>query len=61
MRMPLLISLVLCSVLLSACGKKGPLYLPEAPKEANSSQPSSVKSSALRLQPLENQSQQEKS
>lgn len=61
MRMPLLISLVLCSILLSACGKKGPLYLPEEPKEANKTQQSSMKSSAFRLQPFENQSQQEKS
>ena len=61
MRMPLLISLVLCSILLSACGKKGPLYLPEEPKEANRTQQSNIQNSALRLQPLENQSQQEKS
>ncbi|MEA1989728.1 MAG: lipoprotein [Pseudomonadota bacterium] len=61
MRMPLFISLVLCSILLSACGKKGPLYLPEEPKEANSTQQSSLDSNALRIHPLENQSQQEKS
>lgn len=61
MRMPLFISLILCSILLSACGKKSPLYLPEEPKEATNTQQSSIQSSALRLQPLENQSQQEKS
>ena len=61
MRMPLFISLVLCSILLSACGKKGPLYLPEEPKEAHNTQQSSTQSSALRLQFLENQLQQEKS
>ena len=61
MRMPLFISLVLCSILLSACGKKGPLYLPQEPKETNNTQKQSMNSSALRLQSLENQSQQEKS
>jgi len=61
MRMPLFISLILCSILLSACGKKGPLYLPEEPKEASNTQQSNIESSALRLQALENQSQQEKS
>ncbi|WEJ62345.1 LPS translocon maturation chaperone LptM [Thiomicrorhabdus lithotrophica] len=61
MRIPLFISLVLCSILLSACGKKGPLYLPEEPKEANNTQQSSLESNVLRIQPLENKLQQDKS
>lgn len=34
MRMPIIMSFILCTLLLSACGKKGPLYVPEDTKKS---------------------------
>jgi len=53
MRMPLLLSLLSCVLLLSACGKKGPVYLPDnkAEKPLASNQ-----THALRLHPLQEKS-----
>ncbi|BCN94133.1 hypothetical protein THMIRHAM_19180 [Thiomicrorhabdus immobilis] len=61
----LFVTVICCSILLSACGKKGPLYLPEEPKSQTSSaltQSNHIEYSALlRLLPTETPSQQEKS
>ncbi|WP_029408255.1 lipoprotein [Thiomicrorhabdus sp. Milos-T2] len=62
---PLLISIILCSIMLSACGKKGPLYLPDEPKKQamNTSKVSSINmpQQALRLATIQTRLQQDKS
>ena len=53
MRMPIILSLLTCALLLSACGKKGPVYLPDDKAEKPLA---SNHSNALRLQPHQEKS-----
>lgn len=58
---PLLISIVLCAIMLSGCGKKGPLYLPDEPKQQALKTANIDMQQALRLQPTQNRLQQDNS
>ncbi|MDX1351379.1 MAG: lipoprotein [Thiomicrorhabdus sp.] len=53
MRMLTILSLLACVLTLSACGKKGPLYLPD---ERADKQTSHNQHNALRLQPIQEKS-----
>jgi len=51
--MPIILSLLACVLLLTACGKKGPIYLPDNNAEKSLT---SNHTNALRLQPLQEKS-----
>lgn len=56
MRVSIIISGVICMVLLSACGKKGPLYLPDETKANTAKTPNTANTfthDALRLHSLQ--------
>lgn len=56
MRTSFIVSLIALSVLLSACGKKGPLYLPDEPTAKKQQQANIENHNALRLTPLQEES-----